>query len=98
MASVFSGLVNGGGFQEYGRLLDDGQELLGLDIQGAGDADDGKELDFPFSCRKDWGPPCRDRVIMGHVCCENETREDVLVSASRGDRGWLMFPCLVDGW
>ena len=30
-------------------MLNDGQELLGLDVQGAGDADDGKELGVGFS-------------------------------------------------
>ena len=34
-------------------LLNDGQELLGLDVQGAGNADDGKELGVGFSVLDD---------------------------------------------
>ena len=50
---MLTGPVHGRCFQEYGRLLNDGQELLGLDVQGAGNADDGKELGVGFSVLDD---------------------------------------------
>ena len=46
-------LVHGGGFYEYGRLLDDGQELLGLDVQGGGNFYQRKDLRIGFTVLDD---------------------------------------------
>jgi hypothetical protein len=67
-------LVHGGGFYEYGRLLDDGQELLGLDVQGGGNFYQRKDLRIGFTVlddRKigDFHIDDRGEIRLGHFEC-----------------------------